>query len=113
VTASGEPADPWVHALALVLEKVDVGEFFCFTTYSVTGRMAVGALLRHYQRMRNDGKETFPIVQLRAGGYNSRRGFGWIPTPTFAIVGTTAKADETKVTSFAEELNDEIPFDLK
>jgi hypothetical protein len=108
---NGEPANPWVHALALVLQETDeAAGMFCFETRSITGRKAVGTLLRHYQRMRHDGKEAFPIVSLRAGGYNSNRGFGWVPVPVFAIIGTTAAADQTKVASFGEELGDEIAY---
>ena len=47
----GKPQDPWAHQVYLVLQRADSGELFTFVTSSITGRRAIGTLLRHYDRM--------------------------------------------------------------
>jgi hypothetical protein len=42
-----KPADPWQPTAWLVLQRVDTGEMFTFTTSSNTGRRAVGNLTKH------------------------------------------------------------------
>jgi hypothetical protein len=48
---SGQPEDPWRHQVCLVLQHTGTAELFTFVTTSLTGRRAVGNLLRHYDRM--------------------------------------------------------------
>jgi hypothetical protein len=45
---NGRPEDPWQHQVNLVLQRVDTRELFTYSTSSVTGRRAIGLLLRYY-----------------------------------------------------------------
>jgi hypothetical protein len=109
---SGQPADPWQHQMCLVLQHVDTKEMFTFSTQSVSGRRAVGNLLRHYDRMRRSGADEYPVVRLKPGGFNHRDDrIGWVPVPVFVAVGR-AKRDSAQRpdTSTAADLDDEIGF---
>jgi hypothetical protein len=109
---SGAPEDPWKHQQLLVLQNVETRELFTFGTTSITGRRAVGNLLRHYDRMRRANADELPVVRLKASGFNSRKpGVGWVPTPTFAIMGRAPRDSAARPdTSAAGDLNDSIPF---
>jgi hypothetical protein len=48
---SGQPTDPWQHQMNLVLQDRATGELYTFSTSSMTGRRAIGNLLRHYDRL--------------------------------------------------------------
>jgi hypothetical protein len=107
-----QPADPWQHQICLVLQDRETGELFTFATSSISGRRAVGNLLRHYERLRKSHPDTYPAVHLKPGGFNHRdTRVGWVATPVFAVVGrapadSVAKPD----TSLRGNLEDEIPF---
>ena len=73
---SGAPADPWQHHIYLVLQQPETTELFTFVTSSITGRRAVGNLLRHYDRMRRTHPDELPVVRLKVGGYQSPRRAG-------------------------------------
>ena len=45
---SGEPADPWQHQICLVLQDRESLELYTFATSSISGRRAVGNLLRAF-----------------------------------------------------------------
>lgn len=109
---SGAPEDPWKHQMLLVLQDTGTQELFTFGTTSITGRAAVGTLLKHYDRMRRANADEVPVVRLRVGGFNSKKpGVGWVATPVFAIVGRTPRDSAAKPdTSVAADLNDRIPF---
>jgi hypothetical protein len=78
----GQPADPHVHAIYLVLQKVGNSELFTFTAMTKTSRRAVGVLLRHYDRMQRLNPGYLPIVALKTGGYQHRDArVGWVKTP--------------------------------
>jgi hypothetical protein len=68
----GKPADPWQHFIYLVLQRGDTGELFTYTTSSVTGRRAIGNLLRHYDRLQRTHPDMYPCVRLKTGGFNHR-----------------------------------------
>jgi hypothetical protein len=108
---SGAPEDPWKHQMLLVLENISTHELFTFGTTSITGRTAVGNLLRHYDRMRRSADE-LPVVRLRVGGFNSKKpGVGWVSVPVFTVCGRTPRGSAQKPdTSTAGDLNDQIPF---
>jgi len=110
--SGGGPADPWQHQMCLVLQHRDTHEMYTFATTSVTGRRAVGNLLKHYDRLRRGSADgQIPIVKLRAGGFNHRDPrIGWVPTPVFAVVGAADRANAAHRPSNKEELQDSIPF---
>jgi hypothetical protein len=108
---SGAPEDPWKHQMYLVLQG-DNSELFTFATSSMTGRRAVGNLLRHYDRMQRTHPDELPVVQLRTGGFQHRdERIGWVHTPVFAVVGRAPRDSAAKPdTSPAADLNDQIPY---
>ena len=111
---SGAPEDPWKHQMCLVLQQTETRELFTFVTTSETGRRALGNLLRHYNRMRKANAGEVPVVRLRVGGFNHRDPrVGWVPVPTFTLVGRTPRDSAAKPdTSLVAALNDEIPAAL-
>jgi hypothetical protein len=108
VGLNNQPEDPWKHQNCLVLQAAASRELATFVTTSVTGRRAVGNLLRHYERTRWKDGRTYPIVRLKVGGFNHRdERVGWVPVPTFAIVGKAPKdSDDTPPI----DMNDSIPL---
>jgi hypothetical protein len=108
----GKPQDPQRHFNYLVLQRGDTGEMFTYTTASVTGRRAVGNLLRHYNRMLKSSPGMYPIVRLKTGGFNHRDPrVGWVQVPVFAVVGRHPANDVSKPdSSHTADMNDEIPF---
>jgi hypothetical protein len=105
----GRPADPWVHTLYLVLQRVDNSELFTFAAMSKTSRRAVGVLLRHYDRMQRTHPGYLPVVNLKVGGYQHRdTRVGWVKTPVIAAVGQTL--GENAAEPIPADMNDEIPF---
>ena len=87
----GKPADPWQHFIYLVLQRGDTGELFTYTTSSVTGRRAIGNLLRHYDRHAADASRHYPVVRLKISGSTiSDERVGWVTRPVFAVVGQCA-----------------------
>ena len=106
----GRPKDPWQHQMCLVLRSTTTAALYTFVTTSLTGRRAVGALLQHFNRLRRMDGAAYPIVRLQASGFKSKKpGVGWVPTPCFAIVGSTSKEPPPN-TSAAADINDEVPF---
>jgi hypothetical protein len=108
----GEPADPWLHQMNVVLQAPATLELATFRTTNKTGRRAVGNLLKHYDRMRRKDDDHYPVVRLKPGGYTSRDPrVGWVHTPTFVIVGKTEKMSAAVPdTTVAADMNDTIPF---
>jgi hypothetical protein len=107
-----QPADPWQHQMYLVLQHGDTSELYTFVTSSSTGRRAVGNLLRHYKRMQRTNPGELPVVKLKAGGFNHRdERIGWVPTPTFAVVGRAPRDSAAKPdTSTSADFDDAIPY---
>ena len=94
---SGAPEDPWKHQVCLVLENTETKEFYTFATTSLTGRRAVGNLLRHFDRMRKTNSDEIPVIKLKAGGFNHRDDrIGWVPVPVFAVVGRAPRDSAAK-----------------
>jgi hypothetical protein len=108
----GLPEDPWKLENLLVLQNTKTGALYTFATTSQTGRRAVGNLLRHYNRMRRNDSDGYPVVRLRPSGFQSKKkGVGWVHTPSFVVVGRTAKNSAAPPdTSVAADLNDSIPW---
>ena len=94
---NGEPADPWQHQMNLVLQETTTAEIFTFSTTSDTGRRAVGNLLRHYERLRRKDNNLYPVVRLKTGGFQHKDPrVGWVPVPTFVVVGKAPKDTAAK-----------------
>jgi hypothetical protein len=108
----GRPQDPWVHQIAIALQRSDTGELITFVTSSTTGRRAVGSLIKHANRLHQSHPDMYAVVRLKAGGFNHRdERVGWVPVPVFAVVGRTPRDSAAKPdTSPAADYSDEIPF---
>jgi hypothetical protein len=109
----GKPADPWQATVYLLLEDSQTHELMTFVTTSKTGRRAVAKLLRHYDRMRKSDPASYPLVQLKVGGFQHPDDrVGWVRTPMFAVCGRIPRADVAKPDTSGNhaEFNDEIPF---
>jgi hypothetical protein len=109
---SGELEDPWKPSAEMPLQRRDTGEVFIFTTMSPTGRGSVAALVETYRRMLRTSPNDYPVVRLKAGGFESRRkGVGWVNVPRFVVVGRTPR-DSVAVpdTSPSADMDDELPF---
>jgi len=110
---NGQPQDPWQHTVYLVLERRDdTHELFTFVTSSITGRRAVGNLIRHYNRMQKTDASAYPVVRLKVGGFQHRdERIGWIKVPVIAVVGRAPKESAAKPdSSLTADLNDQIPY---
>ena len=109
---SGAPEDVWKHHIYLVLKSADTAELHTFATSSMTGRRAVGNLLRHYDRMRRTHPDELPVVKLKVSGFQHKdERIGWVSTPVFAVVGRAPRDSAAKPdTSMQGQLNDIIPF---
>jgi hypothetical protein len=109
---SGAPEDPWRHWIYVVLQHADTAELFTFATSSMTGRRAVGNLLKHYDRMQRTHPNELPVVKLKVGGFQHKdERIGWVATPVFAVVGRAPRDSAAKPdTSTQGQLNDIIPF---
>jgi hypothetical protein len=104
----GTDEDPWKTELAVPLLQVDTGELFLFTTMSKTGLGAVGKLLRHFDRMEKSHPGHYPLVQLRAGGFNSAK-YGWVHVPVLAVIGRVLRDSAPAPAPNKDEFNDSIP----
>jgi hypothetical protein len=109
---SGQPEDPWRHQVCLVLQEPRTQALYTFVTSSLTGRRACGNLLRHFDRLRRSDPDSYPIVRLKPSGFNHRdERVGWVHTPSFVVVGRTAKnSAAVPDTSPAADMSDQIPF---
>jgi hypothetical protein len=109
----GKPADPWQHHIYSVLQSGDTHELFTFVTSSITGRRAVGNLLRHYDRMQKSPvtADFYPIVRLKVGGFQHRDDrVGWVKVPVITVVGRHPKDNAAKPDgSLSTDMNDELP----
>lgn len=108
-----QPTDPWQNQVCLVLQRCDSGELYTFATTSKTGRRAIGNLLRHFDRMERARSNAYPIVRLKAGGFNHRdERIGWVSVPVLAVVGRHEKDGAAKPdSSLAGDMSDSIPFE--
>ena len=111
----GNPSDPWGHWIYLVLQNVATLELYTFVTSSKTGRRAVGALLRHYDRMARTNPGELPVVRLSTGGFEHKDSrVGWVSVPNFIVVGRQPKDSvATPDTSTAAFIDDDLPDSMK
>jgi hypothetical protein len=110
---SGAPTDPWLHQMALVLEDRATQELYTFATTSSTGRRAVGNLLKHFERLKRNYPDCYPLVRLRSGGFQHKDSrVGYVHTPVFAVVGRAPKASAAVPdgSTGADMEGDTIPF---
>src|SRR5262249_9281998 len=108
----GKPADPWQHHMYLVLQRGSTSELFTYVTSSITGRRAVGNLLRHYNRLQKTKPDCYTLIWLIVGGFRHKDDrVGWVATPVLAVVGRAPKDGTAKPdTSVAADMADQIPF---
>ena len=109
---SGTPEDPWRHWIYLVLQHADTAELYTFATASMSGRRAVGNLLRHYDRMLRTHPNELPVIKLRVGGFQHKdERIGWVSTPVFAVIGRAPRDSVAKPdTTTRGQLDDAILF---
>jgi hypothetical protein len=109
---SSQPEDPWRHQVCLVLQRTNTAELFTSVTTSLTGRRAIGNLLRHHDRMQRLNPGELPVVRLKSGGFNHRDPrVGWVAVPQFQIVGRAPRDSVAKPdASVAADLNEAIPY---
>ena len=107
----GKPQDPWQHTMLLVLQDTRTSEMHTFSTASRTGRRAVGALLKHFDRMQKINSTELPVVRLRTGGFQHRdERIGFVNVPTFLVVGRAPRDSVTTPdTSVGGLIDDELP----
>jgi hypothetical protein len=107
---TGRPEDPWREVLMVPLQSIETGEVLVFSTMSITGLRAVSNLLTQSARLGAKDPDHYPVVALRAGGYEHRK-FGWVKVPAFERVGKAPKTDITAaLTSLKDDMEDAIPF---
>ena len=106
------PADPWQNFMYLVLQNASTGELFTYTTSSITGRRAVGNLLRHFGRLQKTHPDQYPVVRLKAGSFQHRdKHVGQVNVPVLAVTGRAQKDSAAKPdTSVAGDMSNSIPF---
>jgi hypothetical protein len=109
---SGAPEDPWHHQICLVLQSPRTQALYTFVTMNVTGRNGVGKLLNHFNRLRRNDPNSYPVVRLKPSGYMSKKkGVGWVHTPSFQIIGRAPKNSAVVPdTHPAADMGDQIPF---
>jgi hypothetical protein len=106
---NGKPSDPWIHQMSLPLQAVSDGQLYTFSTSSITGRKAVGTLLRHFARMEKTGQDSYPVVRLKVGQFtHSDPRVGVVRVPVLAVIGKVAKDTAAKPDS--DDPSDAIPF---
>ena len=103
----GLPADPWQHQICLVLQDPRSLALYTFVTSSITGRRAVGNLLRHFDRMRRN-TSSGSCGCAPPGSRARRKG---LAGPSFVVVGRTAKDSAAPPdSSVAADMNDSLPI---
>jgi hypothetical protein len=108
----GKPQDPWVHQIAIVMQRGDNDELVTFVTGNSTGRRAVGNLLKHGKRLHKSHPDMYAIVRFKLGGFNHRdERVGWVVVPVFAVVGRHPKDNVSQPDSSpAADFDDSIEF---
>jgi hypothetical protein len=107
---TGKPENPWREVLMVPLQSIETGEVLVFSTMSITGLRAVSNLLTQSARLGAKDLDHYPVIALRAGGYEHRK-FGWVKVPAFERVGKAPKTDITAaLTSLKDDMEDAIPF---
>ena len=102
------PRRPVAAPQYLVLQQADTRELFTFVTSSMTGRRAVGNLLRHYDRLRRSNSDEVPVVRLRTGGFKHKDDrVGWVSTPVFIVFGKTPRDSAAKPDTSTEAILDD------
>jgi hypothetical protein len=107
-----QPTDPWLHQQLIPIQDAGTWEVLCFGTTNSTGRTAVGALLRAYNRMRRADPDEVPIIQLVPSSYTHRQ-FGKVNIPAFKICGKTkydAITDPEPELPLADVMKDKVLF---
>lgn len=107
---NGGPQDPWQHHIYLVLQNPETDELYTLVTSSITGRRAIGNLLRHYNKVSKTDSSFYPLVRLKVGGFQHRdERIGWVSTPVLAVTGRVPRTDvakpERNVSSEFQELD--------
>lgn len=110
------PTDPWKEAAYQPLEQLPSGELLTIQIQSKprsSAIFAIDGLLSHCRQLMRRDHESYPIIRLGIGNYESRK-YGQQYKPIFRIVGKTPKAGIAKHdTSLKADLDDDLPFFTK
>jgi hypothetical protein len=107
-----KPTDPWLHQQLIPIQDAGTWEILTFGTTNVTGRTAVGALLRAYNRKRRTDPNEVPVIQLVPSSYQHRE-YGKVNIPAFKICSWTKYdgiADPEPELPLSADLNDKVGF---
>src|SRR5262249_33079907 len=103
----------WKHQIVILLQNCASDELFAFLATNPTSRGACHDLMQHYKRRERSGRNDFPLVRLKTGGYERRDPPKvWGHKPVFAIGGHQPKTETIQPTeaSIADDMNDQIPI---
>jgi hypothetical protein len=126
---NGTPEHPWKLTLYLYLLDVDTGEISTFWTNTVGGKVAIGQLADQVAFMRQARPDALPVVALESRDMPTQFG-GTKPRPHFRILGYKSRGNvgaqnllsgseqnvalpDVEAPSIAEQLNDDLPDNLK
>jgi hypothetical protein len=112
---NGRPEDPWKHQIVPLFQHCASGELYAFLATNPTSRAACHDLMAHCQRRERTGRDDYPLVKFKKGGYMRREPPKiWVHKPVFTIVGHQPKSEIIGATeaSLADDMNDSLPGDL-
>src|SRR5262249_54927239 len=89
---NGKPEDPYKPVVYLPLLSLDGEKVMTFTTSTPTGLPRFWQLVDKYQWIGQRHLGQYPVIELRASGYDDRR-YGWVRVPDFEIVGWVGRPD--------------------
>jgi hypothetical protein len=96
----GKPEDPWKRVAYLPLLSLDGEKVVTFLTDTKTGLPRFYALIDRYAWIGRQHLGQYPIIELRASGYDDKR-FAWVHTPDFEIVGWVGRPDPARLLGHA------------
>jgi hypothetical protein len=111
----GQPADPWQFTIELPMLDLETEARRLYATSSNGGQQCIGKLVRTYAHHMRKHPGELPVVTFGAETYK-HQSYGVIAKPLLRIVhwlpdpDWTASETSASPATYAEELDDEIPF---
>jgi hypothetical protein len=110
---NGSPRDPWAKTDRLILGELGTDQLLTFSTSSDGGRDAIAKLCRTYDRGAKRHGGAWPVVKLEDAPY-AHQLYGIVHKPSLKVVDWAfwegEEPEPPKAVSFANDLNDSIPF---
>jgi hypothetical protein len=97
-----KPEDPLKKVVYLPLLSQNGEKVMTFTTNTPTGLPRFWQLMEKYAWIGKKHLGQYPIIELRASGYDDRR-YGWVQVPDFEIVGWVGRPDPTLLLGHAND----------